>query len=346
MYSRVSVCCLYFALSFADGHRETGRASKQEDDAVDVRKKCMFSCHQDFPVTLNHFKNQACFSSCLLRCSNSKNVNLLTHMEYITSAFPTSILHWTFATGLPGFRFFHVASFLVLLSIQQRRAEWAVLTSPGGVWASWRLRDWGGGGASVAQLSIAGCLSLIMVYWPPLVCGHEVTIHHSHVHVSLDSPLPLPKDHTGRLGNMTTTADWHLIFSFLSSLLLSLFPLHFPVHVPEPILFPCCIPFQQPYTTWTLDALSSNPPPVLSELRNNSHRACTAQNRSMQTNSSTPTWAVGPSASNSISQAACHCFTLSPPHCVSGKDSSFCTFDRHPNGICFIAVQRTTTANG
>lgn len=33
---------------------------------------------------------------------------------------------------------------------------------------------------------------------PPMGWGHEVTIHHSHIHVSSDSPVPLLCDHTGR----------------------------------------------------------------------------------------------------------------------------------------------------
>lgn len=98
------------------------------------------------------------------------------------------------------------------------KTEWAVLTSPGGMWAGWRLREWGAGGANGTSPSTAGGLSPLMGYWPPLGCGHEVTIHHSHVHVSSGSPGPLLCDHTGWLGNMTRTADWHgqLVMPFLS----------------------------------------------------------------------------------------------------------------------------------
>lgn len=129
---------------------------------------------------------------------------------------------------------------------------------------------------------------------PPMRRGHEVTIHHSHVHVPSHSFFLLLWDHTGRSGIETRAIHWYSwqVFPFISFLhsssLLCLSPILLSVAFPEPIPFLCCLLLLQLHTTWTLGALSSNPAPVLSQHRNNSDRASTAQNQSLQKNSSSP----------------------------------------------------------
>ena len=161
------------------------------------------------------------------------------------------------------------------------------------MWAGWRLKQWGGGGAASGPL-----LEAYHNKWAITPCGEGAWSDYSSYPcprvMKLSFP-PLLCDHTGRLGIMTRGSHLHcrLLFPFLSFPLLSspfLSPLFVPSPIPRtnpiPMLSP---PSRQPYTTWTLGALSSNPLAVLSQLRNNSHRTGTAQSRSLQENSCAPT---------------------------------------------------------
>jgi len=125
-----------------------------------------------------------------------------------------------------------------------------------------------GRGMSGSLLTVAVGLSPLMGYWLPMGWRHEAAIHHSHVHVSSDFPVPPPlgppkqiMHHVNKLP--PTQLSRHFLFVPFPSLRLSLSPLLFP--------FPLLrtnhtqVSFPQQYTTWTLGALSSNPPPVLSQ---------------------------------------------------------------------------------
>lgn len=107
---------------------------------------------------------------------------------------------------------------------------------------------------------------------PPMRWGHEVTIHQSHVHVSSDCPCPL------RPHRQITTrgSHWHnwLVLPFSSPLFISSpLPSSLPRTNPIPMLSsPSSSPTQP--ELWVHSPLIQ--PPVLSPLRNNSHRARTA----------------------------------------------------------------------
>lgn len=131
----------------------------------------------------------------------------------------------------------HLFRCSIVFSAEQCRCF--VLMSPGGMWTGWRLKERGGRRASGSLLTVAGGLSPLMGYWPPLGRGHEVTIHHSHIHMSSDSYVPLPCDHTGSLDITTRGTHWHgkLVFPFL----LVFFSTFLLFPFPEPIPFPFCL---------------------------------------------------------------------------------------------------------
>lgn len=116
---------------------------------------------------------------------------------------------------------FNFIIFCLLLSFQQNIVEWADLTSPWGD-VSW-LKVEAGRCAGGSLLTVAGGLSPLMGYWPPLVWKHEVAIHHRHVHVSSASSVPLLCDHPGRSGTRTTGAHQPNRLAFLFSLFLPLY---------------------------------------------------------------------------------------------------------------------------
>ena len=109
------------------------------------------------------------------------------------------------------------------------------------MWAGWRLKQWGGGGAASGPL-----LEAYHNKWAITPCGEGAWSDYSSYPcprvMKLSFP-PLLCDHTGRLGIMTRGSHLHcrLLFPFLSFPLLSFLLCLSPRPFPEPIPFPCCL---------------------------------------------------------------------------------------------------------
>lgn len=135
-----------------------------------------------------------------------------------------------------------------------------------------------------------------------------MAIHHSHIHVSSDSPVPLFCDHPG----IRTKGAYH-----------SLLPISIPKTNPIPML-------SSPFTSYTQPELWMHSPLIhrMSYLSSGTiaTECSMAQSYSRQKKCSAPI-RLWDTASSSISQAACLCFTWSLPHCLSRNYFGFCVFD-------------------
>lgn len=127
-----------------------------------------------------------CHSSLLHCYSESSDVDVCACCEYIHTwpAFDPCLYHTgPLALVLPSchkedFSFpCHLLS-STLCPIEKSR--WAALTSLEGMWVGWS--------SEVVGLQVGLCWRPITIngLLPPMRRGHEVTIHHSHIHVSSD----------------------------------------------------------------------------------------------------------------------------------------------------------------
>lgn len=168
---------------------------------------------------------------------------------------------------------------------------------------------------------------------PPMGWGHEVTIHHSHVHVSSDPPPLRPhtqirhRDKRHALARLTRAS-----FPFSSPLLISSpLPSSLPRTNPIPML-------RSPSGNHLQPELWLHSPLIHRQSYLSTGTIAAAQNHSLQTNSSTPTMHQDPlhptvAASREVFHTACR---VQIPASV---------FDCRPNSISISAVQLTAAVN-
>lgn len=121
---------------------------------------------------------------------------------------------------------------------------------------------------------------------------------HYSSHPRVIRPFPVLSGHTGRLDEARRGCHRRalLSFPFLSfplTALLSAFPASSQLSSQKQSHSCAAFSCQQPYTSWTLRALS-NPRPVLSQLWNNSHSTSTTGNHRLQENNPHPTGLLDP----------------------------------------------------
>lgn len=134
-----------------------------------------------------------------------------------------------------------------------------------------------------------------------------MAIHHSHIHVSSDSPVPLFCDHPGIMTRGAYQFNYpFLSFSFSCPLFIhSLLPISIPKTNPIPML-------SSPFTSYTQPELWMHSPLIhrMSYLSSGTiaTECSMAQSYGRQKKCSAPI-RLWDTASSSISQAACLCFT-------------------------------------
>lgn len=141
------------------------------------------------------------------------------------------------------------------------------------------------------QVSLCGELFGLNGLLPLVRRGHDVTIHHIHIHVSSGHFLSLVAtqgDHTGRRKEDGDGSS--VLFFYLFAVCV---PASSQLSSQKQSHSHAAFSFQQFYTNWTLCALT-NPLPVLSQLWNNRRSASTTGNHSLQKNNPHPTGLLDP----------------------------------------------------